>query len=82
MPDLTSGDTLKPTTYSEQRLVTAWTRLNRKIVRCAKCPRLREYCRNVAEEKRRAFRDWEYWGGPVPNFGDARARMLIVGLAP
>ena len=77
-----SGDTLKPTACLEQRLVTAWTDLNRKIVRCARCPRLREYCRDVAVEKRRAFRDWEYWGGPVPNFGDARPRLLVVGLAP
>jgi uracil-DNA glycosylase family 4 len=44
--------------------------------------RLREYCRQVAAEKRAAFRDWDYWGRPVPNFGDPAGRMLIVGLAP
>ena len=59
-----------------------WTDLNRKIVRCRRCPRLRDYCRLVATEKRRAYRDWDYWGQPVPNFGDKKARVLIVGLAP
>ncbi len=56
--------------------------LNRAIVGCQRCPRLREYCRAVAVEKRAAFRDWDYWGRPVPNFGDPRGRLLIVGLAP
>jgi uracil-DNA glycosylase family 4 len=62
--------------------MTNWNQLNRKIVACERCPRLREYCRAVAEEKRRAFQAWDYWGQPVPNFGDAKARLLIVGLAP
>ena len=52
------------------------------IVSCDRCPRLRTYCAEVATEKRRAFRDDVYWGRPVPGFGDPRARMLIVGLAP
>jgi uracil-DNA glycosylase family 4 len=43
---------------------------------------LRDYCANVAREKRRAYLDWDYWGRPVPNFGDPQARLLIVGLAP
>lgn len=60
----------------------AWDALNRQIVACERCPRLREHCRTVAREKRRAYRDWDYWGRPVPNFGDPRARLLIVGLAP
>jgi uracil-DNA glycosylase len=60
----------------------AWERLNRRIVDCEHCPRLRVYCRKVAVEKRRAFADCDYWGRPVPNFGDRAARMLIVGLAP
>lgn len=50
--------------------------------RCDLCPRLREHCAHVAAAKRRAFRDWEYWGKPVPSFGDPAARVLIVGLAP
>ena len=52
------------------------------ITRCRRCPELREYCAHIAREKRRAFRDWAYWGRPVPGFGDERARIVIVGLAP
>lgn len=59
-----------------------WNQLNSNIERCTRCPRLIEYCRTVAVEKRAAFRDESYWGGPVANFGDSRARLLIVGLAP
>ncbi len=61
----------------------AWlTRLKREVIACTRCPRLLEHCRKVAAEKRRAYRDWEYWGKPVPGFGDPRARVLILGLAP
>ena len=60
----------------------SWEQLNQRIVRCRLCPRLREHCRQVAETKRRAFADWQYWGRPVPNFGDPAAKLLIVGLAP
>ena len=60
----------------------AWTDLNRRVVACERCPRLRDYCRQVAADKRRAFAQWEYWGRPVPNFGSAKARLLVVGLAP
>jgi uracil-DNA glycosylase len=56
--------------------------LDDEIVACRKCPRLVEYREKVAREKRRAFRDWTYWGKPVPGFGDARAELLILGLAP
>ena len=49
---------------------------------CERCPRLRRYCRRVARDKKREFLDWTYWGKPVPGFGDPRARLLIVGLAP
>jgi uracil-DNA glycosylase len=56
--------------------------LNREIVGCQRCPRLRSYCEAVGESKRRAYRDWEYWAKPVPSFGDERARVLILGLAP
>jgi uracil-DNA glycosylase family 4 len=52
------------------------------IVSCERCPRLRDYCCRVAREKKRAHRDDAYWGRPVPGFGDADARLLIVGLAP
>lgn len=56
--------------------------LNQAIVSCGKCPRLIDHCRTVAIAKRRAWNDWEYWGKPVPSFGDPAARLLIVGLAP
>jgi uracil-DNA glycosylase family 4 len=53
-----------------------------QIVACTLCPRLRDYCARVAHDKKAAHRDQVYWGKPVPGFGDAAARMLIVGLAP
>lgn len=58
------------------------TAMNRAIVACERCERLRTYCAGVAREKRRMYRDEAYWGRPVPGFGDARARVLLVGLAP
>ncbi len=57
-------------------------RLNRAVVGCRKCPRLVAWREEVAETKRAAFRDWEYWGRPVPGFGDPAARLVLVGLAP
>jgi len=56
--------------------------LQEKIVECRLCPRLVSFREKVARDKRRAYRDWEYWGRPVPSFGDPEARLLIVGLAP
>jgi uracil-DNA glycosylase family 4 len=56
--------------------------VSRAIVACARCARLRAYCRRVARDKKREFRDWTYWGKPVPGFGDPDARLLVVGLAP
>lgn len=56
--------------------------LNREITACRKCPRLVAWREEVARVKRRAYRDQEYWGKPVPGFGDPAARILIVGLAP
>lgn len=56
--------------------------IQRQIITCERCPRLRDYCRAVAIEKRAAFRDETYWGKPVPGFGDPKARLLVVGLAP
>ena len=56
--------------------------INRSIVTCSRCPRLRAYCRRVARDKKREFADWTYWGKPVPGFGDPDARLLVVGLAP
>ena len=54
----------------------------RDVVACERCPRLRAYCAEVAREKRAAYRNQEYWGRPVPGFGDPDAWLLIVGLAP
>lgn len=56
--------------------------LNDTIVSCRKCPRLVRYRESVARVKKRAFLNWDYWGKPVPGFGDARAELLIIGLAP
>ena len=56
--------------------------LNTRIVACRRCPRLVEWREQVAREKKREFRDWEYWGRPVPSLGDFNARVLIIGLAP
>jgi uracil-DNA glycosylase family 4 len=58
------------------------TELNARIVQCKKCSRLREHCTNIAHVRRRAYAEWEYWGRPVPSFGDPEARVLILGLAP
>jgi uracil-DNA glycosylase len=60
----------------------ALERIARDVIACERCPRLREYCEAVAREKKREFRDWDYWGKPVPGFGDAKARLMVVGLAP
>lgn len=52
------------------------------MIACERCPRLREHCTNIATVRRRAYSTWEYWGKPVPSFGDPRARVLVLGLAP
>jgi uracil-DNA glycosylase family 4 len=57
-------------------------RVARDVVRCERCPRLRSWCRLVAEVKVKRYRDQTYWGRPVPGFGDPRAHLLVVGLAP
>ena len=56
--------------------------LQNEVVACRRCPRLNAHAAEVARVKRRAYRDCEYWGRPVPSFGDVRAELLIVGLAP
>ncbi len=56
--------------------------LAQEVIECERCSRLRKYCREVAKTKRRAYLDWEYWGKPVPAFGDFDARVLVIGLAP
>jgi uracil-DNA glycosylase family 4 len=59
-----------------------FTTLHRQITSCSLCPRLRSHCQTVAREKRRAYADDDYWGKPVPGFGDPQAALWIVGLAP
>jgi uracil-DNA glycosylase family 4 len=56
--------------------------LNQRIVACTACPRLVAYRQVIATEKRRQYRDWTYWGRPVPGFGDPSARLYVLGLAP
>jgi len=56
--------------------------LNARIVACESCPRLREYGAEIARVRKRQWRDWSYWGKPVPSFGDPKARVLVFGLAP
>jgi len=62
--------------------VTRLAVLNQQIIECSRCPRLVAHRQQVAQVKRRAYQDWEYWGRPVPGFGDPKARLLIIGLAP
>src|SRR5262245_50567263 len=69
-------DTQKPTTSAALSLVRD------QIISCNTCDRLRTYCQRIATEKKAAHRDEVYWGRPVPGFGDYRARVLIIGLAP
>jgi uracil-DNA glycosylase family 4 len=57
-------------------------RIARDVVSCERCPRLRQWCEAVARQRVRRFQDQRYWGRPVPGFGDPRARLLVVGLAP
>jgi uracil-DNA glycosylase family 4 len=61
---------------------TALHLLQQEIVTCCRCPRLVAHCTEIARVKRRAYRDQDYWGKPVPSFGDPDARVLILGLAP
>jgi uracil-DNA glycosylase family 4 len=71
------------TANDERPTTNDWlTQLNREVVACALCPRLVAYRQQIAREKRRAYRDWNYWGKPVPGFGDPEARVLVLGLAP
>lgn len=62
--------------------LTPLQQLHDRVVQCARCPRLAAYRERVAREKAGRYRDWEYWGKPVPPFGDPAARLLVLGLAP
>ncbi len=67
---------------AERRTESALAALRESVMACRKCPRLVRYREEVARTKRRAYRDCSYWGRPVPGFGDPRAELLIIGLAP
>ena len=71
---------MKP--VSPDLLLTRLADVHHAIVSCERCPRLRSYCAHVAAQKKRAYLDQQYWGRPVPGFGDPHARLLLVGLAP
>jgi len=68
----------------DQRTTTkdSLSQLNEEVIACTRCPRLVIYREEVAVVKRRAYREWTYWGKPVPGFGDPKARVLVLGLAP
>jgi uracil-DNA glycosylase len=82
--------TVEPLAPNDQRLTTKgqppplpWLlQLNAEVIACTRCPRLVEYREKIAREKRRAYLAWDYWGKPVPGFGDPYARVIILGLAP
>lgn len=59
-----------------------WEQLEQQVIECRQCPRLVTWREQVARERKRAYRDLEYWGKPVPGFGDRQAQLLVVGLAP
>ena len=74
-----------PARRSEQKAAdhgSSLATVQQQVVQCERCPRLLSHCRQMARIKRRAFHDWQYWGKPVPSFGDPNARLLIIGLAP
>jgi len=61
---------------------TTWKIHNQTLVACARCPRLRKHCEIIAHEKRKSFANETYWGKPVPSFGDIKAHLVLIGLAP
>jgi len=63
-------------------ILSRLTDVHHAITSCEKCPRLRNYCTQIARDKKRAYRSDTYWGRPVPGFGDPEASVLILGLAP
>jgi uracil-DNA glycosylase len=67
---------------SKSVTVPVLQQIRQSIASCDRCSRLRDYCRGIGETRRRAYRDQTYWAKPVPGFGDPRARVLILGLAP
>jgi len=77
-PDLV----LQPGASQASATPSGLVQLNQQVVACTRCPRLVAYRQKIGREKRRAYLSWEYWAKPVTGFGDPRARLLILGLAP
>ncbi len=73
---------LKKNPVSEMRTADTLQALENEVIACRRCPRLVLWREAAAQRRRRAYRDWQYWGQPVPGFGDPHARLLVVGLAP
>jgi uracil-DNA glycosylase family 4 len=73
---------LKISGFSMGSSCTAFRNLADRIISCERCPRLRTYCEEITKVKKKAFMEWNYWGKPLPGFGDSHARLLIIGLAP
>jgi uracil-DNA glycosylase len=69
-------------TFQRESHLSELEKLNQEIIHCSACPRLVRYREQVARDKRRSFLAWDYWGKPVPGFGDPGAELLILGLAP
>jgi len=69
-------------THAKLGSMRSLTVVQQRVASCRLCPRLVTYRERVAREKRRQYRDWTYWGRPVPGFGDPKARLFVVGLAP
>ena len=81
-PNLSFSSTGKGTSSIFSACQPNLERLSARIIQCRRCPRLVVWREAVGREKRAAFRDWDYWARPIPGFGDPRARIAIVGLAP
>ena len=67
---------------SEYDGVMSLSALEEEVISCRRCARLVEFREKVAQKKRRSYRDWDYWGKPVPGYGSAEGKLLILGLAP
>lgn len=76
------GHARVPDTMIPSVVMKALTLLHQEVAECTKCPRLTAYRNTIARTKVKRFQDWEYWARPVPGFGDALARLLVLGLAP
>jgi uracil-DNA glycosylase family 4 len=79
---MSSFPKLSPAPVVDRPVPTGLALFHDNLIRCQRCPRLRNYCEEIAYSKRRAYRDWVYWAKPVPSFGEEDAHVLILGLAP